>query len=197
VHLLFESLLTYRKQDGTNTKQLSSMSNFKYTLIDHLEDLGWDESQIVHITILQRIMGTISVIGSSYVIQEVLRNEQKRKHTFHRLMVGLSLSDILSSFFVHILSTSLMPKGYQVFAIGSLATCDAQGFMNTMFGFTTTLYNCSLTTYYLVQLKYNWTNRRIKALEKWLHIVPWSVGLVMAIFPLIFKMYSPFRFICS
>jgi hypothetical protein len=173
------------------------MSNFKYTLIDYYEDLGWDKSQIVHIAILQRIMGTISLIGSSYVIQDVLRNEQKRKHTFHRLMVGLSFSDILSSFFVHILSTSPMPKGYHVFAVGNVATCDAQGFIVYLCTFVTTLYNCSLATYYLVQLKYNWINRRIKALEKWLHIVPWSVGLVMAIIALIFKMYIPFRFTCS
>jgi hypothetical protein len=173
------------------------MSNYLKTLIDHLEDLGWDESQIVDITILQRIMGTISLIGSSYVIQEVLRNEQKRKHTFHRLMVGLSLSDVLSSLFVHILSTSPMPKGYQVFAVGNVATCDAQGFIVYLCTFVTTLCNCSLATYFLVQLKYNWTNRRIKALEKWLHVVPWSVGLVNAIIPLIFKMYSPAAFVCS
>jgi hypothetical protein len=174
------------------------MLNYRITWIDILEEEGgWDESQIVHITILQRIMGTISLIGSSYVIQRVLRNEQKRKHTFHRLMVGLSFSDILSSFFVHILSTSPMPKGYHVFAVGSLATCDAQGFIMTLSFNATTLYNCSLATYYLVQLKYNWINRRIKALEKWLHIVPWSVGLVVAIFHLVSKSYSPTSFMCS
>jgi hypothetical protein len=173
------------------------MSNYNVTLIDRFEEGGWDKIQLVHITILQRTMGTISLIGSSYVIQEVLRNEQKRKHTFHRLMVGLSFSDILSSFFVHILSTSPLPKGYQVFAVGSIATCDAQGFILYSCIFVTTLYNCSLATFYLVQLKYNWTNRRIKALEKWLHVVPWSVGLVMAIFALIFKMYSPFGLNCA
>jgi hypothetical protein len=170
---------------------------YNVTAIDTYEITeGINESQLVDISIVQRTMGTISMIGSIYVIQEVLKNEQKRNHTFHRLMVGLSLSDVLSSFFVHILSTSPMPKGYHVLAVGSVATCDVQGFINMMCAFVTPLYNCSLTTYYLVQLKYNWINRRIKALEKWLHVVPWSVGLVNAIIPLVFKAYGPGDFSC-
>jgi hypothetical protein len=171
--------------------------NYNITLIDIFEDAGWDESQIAKATIVQRFMGTISLIGSSYVIQDVLRNERKRNHTFHRLMVGLSAADILSSFFVHILSTAAIPKGYQVFAVGNLATCDAQGFINRMCCFVTILYNCSLATYYLVQLKYNWINRRIKALEKWLHIVPWSVGLVMAVVGLALKSYGSYGLSCA
>jgi hypothetical protein len=172
------------------------MSNYNYTIIDGLKEKGWDESQIVDVTILQRSMGTISLIGSMYVIQDVLRNEQKRNHTFHRLMVGLSTSDILSSFFVHILSTAPIPKGYHMFSVGNVATCDAQGFINTLCFYVTTLCNCSLTTYYLVQLKYNWINKRIKALEKWLHIVPWSTGLSIAIAGLVFKVYGPLGFSC-
>jgi hypothetical protein len=173
------------------------MTNFKYTLIDVYGNAGWDESQMVDVTIVQRVMGTLSLIGSMYVIQEVLRNEQKRNHTFHRLMVGLSVADALTSFFAHILSTALIPKGYQVLAIGSVATCDVQGFISWMCACVAALYNCSLATYYLVQLKYNWINRRIKALEKWLHIVPWSVGLVYAIAALAFKSYGPYGFSCT
>jgi len=89
-----------------------------------------------------------------------------------------------------------MPNGSQVLAIGSLTTCDIAGFFTFMCSFVTALYNCSLATYYLVQLKYNWNNRRIKALEKWLHIVPWSVGLLFAIPGMAFKAYGPFGFIC-
>jgi hypothetical protein len=173
------------------------MMNYNVTWIDIFENtFGWDESQIVNVTIVQRVVGTMSIIGSTYVIQDVLRNERKREHTFYRLMVGLSTSDVLSSFFTHVLSTAPMPRGYHVFAIGNVVTCDAQGFINRMCTIVSTLYNCSLATYYLVQLKYNWVNRRIKALEKWLHIVPWSVGLAFAFPGLIFEMYGPYGFSC-
>jgi hypothetical protein len=164
--------------------------NYDLTYLDALKDLRWDEREPIDLTIVQRIMGTISIIGSTYIIQDILGNEQKRKHTFHRLMVGLSIANIISSF-------SIMPKGYFVLAIGNVAACDTQGFISWMCAFLNPLYNCSLATYYLVQLKYNWVNRRIKALEKWFHTVPWIVGLVFAIAGLAFKSYGPHGFSCS
>jgi hypothetical protein len=173
------------------------MTDFTFTSIDLYKSWGWNETQIIAISIVQRIMGTISVIGSGYVIQDVLRNPEKRRtSTFHRLMVGLSTADIISSFFSHVLSTSPMPKGYHVLAIGSVATCDIQGFVGMLGCLVTALYNCSLTTYYLVQVRYNWVDRRIKALEKWLHLVPWSVGLVVAIIPLLLQGYGPYGTSC-
>jgi hypothetical protein len=174
----------------------TSNFNYKYTWIDIYETFGWDERRLIEISVVQRIMGSISILGSAYVIQKVFRSPQKRNHTFHRLMVGLSTADTLYSLFAHVLSTSPMPNGSQVLAIGSLATCDIAGFFTFMCSFVTALYNCSLATYYLVQLKYNWNNRRIKSLEKWLHIVPWSVGLLFAIPGMAFKAYGPFGFIC-
>jgi hypothetical protein len=169
--------------------------DYNHTLINTRFD-DWDESQIVNVVIIQRVMGTISLIGSSYVIEEVLRDERKRNHSFHRLMVGLSISDVLSSFFANILSTAPIPKGYQVLAVGNVATCDIQGFIISACVLVTILYNCSLTMYNLVQLKYNWINRRIKALEKWLHILPWSVGLSIAVVAVVFKTYGPSGLIC-
>jgi hypothetical protein len=110
-------------------------------------------------------------------------------------MVGLSIADLIFSF-SHVMSTLPIPKGYHILAVGSVATCDAQGFVTLLTALTTMLYNCSLTTYYLVQLKHNWPNRRIKALEKWLHVLPWSVGLLAAIISLTFKGFGPSGFNC-
>ncbi len=158
---------------------------------------GWSDSQITAISYSKRSMGALSVLGSGIIIVDVLRDPRKRNHTLHRLMVGLSVLDILSSFFSHVLSTTPMPAGYHMLAIGSVATCDAQGFITTLTGFGIPLYNCSLATYYLVQLEYNWVDRRIKALEKWLHIVPWVVGIVGAAIGLAFNTYGPIGFTCG
>lgn len=166
------------------------------TWLDFFKNLGLDESQLITISIVQRTMGLLSMTGSIYVIQDVLRNEQKRKHTFHRLMVGLSVADALFSFFSCVLSTTPMPKEYNVLAMGSVITCDIAGFIDTICFFATLLYTCSLTTYYLVQLKYNWPTRRIKELEKWLHIIPWSIGLMFAVAGLVFKLFGPLMFSC-
>ena len=148
--------------------------------------------------ILPKITGALSTVGSGYIIQDVLKDPRKRRRTYHRLMLGLSISDFISSFFVNFLSTWPMPKGYLKYAIGNVATCDMVGFLQVLTGFfTTPLYNCSLATYFLVQLKYNWRDGRITKMEKWLHIIPWSVGLIPAIVGLAMKAFGPITFICG
>ena len=67
-----------------------------------------------------------------------------------------------------------MPRGSQLFAVGSKGTCTLAGLFVYMTVFSTPLYNCSLATYYFLQLRLNWVNRRIKAVERWLHILPWT-----------------------
>ena len=148
--------------------------------------------------ILPKIIGGLSAVGSGYIIQNVMRDPRKRKgSTFHRLMLGLSTSDFLSSFFVYFLSSWPMPRGYMRYAVGTVGTCDAAGFFLPLTVFTSPLYNCSLATFFLVQLKYNWSDQRIIEVEKWLHIVPWSVGLVAGILGLIMKSYGPINAHCG
>jgi len=65
-----------------------------------------------------------------------------------------------------------MPKDYLIFAVGTVGTCDVSGFIATIGVYGTPLYNCTLTTYFLIQIKYNWNISRIKHVEKWFHIVP-------------------------
>ena len=125
-----------------------------------------------------KIGGTISCIGSGYIIQDVLRNPDKRnKSIYHRIMVGLSTMDILVSFFLFILGSWPMPKGSYLWAVGNLATCDAAAFIGVI-GYTgSPLYTCSLATFYSLQLKYNWPDHKMKAAEKWFHIIPWSIAI--------------------
>ena len=150
------------------------------------------------LAILLKTSGFLSAAGSIYVTQDVLRDPRKRcRSPFHRLMLGLSTSDLLSSFFVYFLSTWPMPRGYHIYAVGSVATCDIIGYIQVLTSLTTPLYNCSLATYFLVQLKYNWSDRSIQSFEKWLHIVPWSVGLSASIPGLVWKSYGPIGFVCG
>lgn len=156
-------------------------------------DLGLSLSD----TIISRVLASLSLAGSIYIIQDVLRDPKKAKEsTYHRLMLGLSTLDIIASFFCHFLNVWAMPKDADNMALGSVATCDAAGFLNTIAMFGAPLYNCSLTTNYLLRMKYNWTKNRVKDAEKWLHIVPWSVGIVVAVAGLAAKTYGPFTSAC-
>ena len=164
---------------------------------EYLECLGFSISDIKLNIIISKISYPISILGSIYVIQDVLRDPQKRaESTFHRLMVGLSVSDIINSLF-GFLGTWIMPKGESVFATGSKASCAFGGFFVFLTACSTPLYNCSLVTYYLLQIRFQWVGKRIRDFEKWLHIVPWTTGLVAAIVGVVMRKLGPASYICG
>ena len=168
---------------------------FNITQEDVLKGWGFNPTAIA---LIPKMTGTLSLLGSCYVVQDVLRSPIKRtRSTFHRVMLGLSVLNIISSLFVGVISTWAMPKGYFVFAVGSVASCDAVGFFHLLTIFATPIYICSLATYYLVQLKYNWRTEQIKKIEKWFHIAPWSVGIIAAVAGMVTKSYGPRLFSCG
>ena len=143
---------------------------------------GMTITQVAISIVAGKISAVISMFGSIYIIQDVLQNPEKRNESpYHRVMLGLSCSDIMISFFGFFLSTWPMPKGTHLFAVGSEGSCITVGFFLYIACFTAPLYTCSLVTFYLMKLKFNWNKRKIKAVEKWMHILPWTVGLISAI----------------
>ncbi len=138
--------------------------------------------------ILLKLGGSISCIGSGYIIQDVLSDPHKRsKSIYHRIMVGLSTMDVLYSFFTCFLGSWPIPRGSYLWAAGNLAFCDAVAFIGVIGYIGSPLYNCSLDSYYSLQLKYNWPDSRIKKIEKWFHIFPWSVSILFCIIMLCTK----------
>ena len=145
-----------------------------------------------------KIGGSLSCAGSAYILQDVLRNPNKRtKSIYHRIMLGLSTMDILSSFFFFIIGSWAMPEGSWIWAVGNIFTCDIVAFLGFIGHLGSPLYNCSLATFYLLQLKYGWSERKMKAIEKWLHIVPCSGALAGSMFILVTKMFGPLLGICT
>ena len=163
---------------------------------EYLSCLGFSNSDIKLNVVISKISGMFSILGSTYVIQDVLRDPLKRTDsTFCRLMVGLSVSDIISSF-IFFLGTWILPKGENVFAIGSNTSCIIGGFFLSVAILSTPLYNCSLVTFYLLQIRFQWVSRRIRDFEKWLHIVPWMMGLIAATFWTILQKIGPSLYAC-
>ena len=156
----------------------------------------WDHRYYTQI--VGKVGGALSCVGSAYILQDVLRDPNKRtKSIYHRIMLGLSVMDILSSFFAWFIGSWAMPKGSWMWTAGNIVTCDIAGFFSGIGYIGSPLYNCSLATFYLLQLRYGWPERRMKAIEKWMHIVPWSVSLVFVITTLATNMFGPFLGVCT
>ena len=147
--------------------------------------------------IIPKLSGTLSFLGSSFIIQDVLRNpNQRARGPYHRIMVGLSTLDLFVTISQSILTSWPMPSGYYIMAVGNVYTCDAAGFVASIGHYGIPLYNCALATYFLLELKYSWGESRIKAAEKWFHIVPWMTGVVMAIVGLVTQSFGPVAQVC-
>jgi len=130
-------------------------------------------------------LGTVSTIASMCLVVHILRSHHGLSTTYHRLVLGLSIGDIMSSF-ANVLGSTMVPKEmnyYVLGAQGNMTTCTAQGFLIAVGFITTNLYNCSICLYYLSIIRYNKKDEYIRnKLEPWFHgisiIFPLAGGFV-------------------
>ena len=145
--------------------------------------MSWTtEIQQKHLSIWPHFTGFLSMIGSGLIIFEVLRDPKKRRKVYHRLLLAMSICDFNTSFW-YFLGTWPIPRGTSnVFAAsGTQASCTAQGFF-IQFGIATPIYNAALSFYYLLIIRYQWKEKRMKTTEKYLHALPllWATSTSFA-----------------
>ena len=122
-----------------------------------------------------------------------MTSKDRLSTTYHRLMLGMSVGDILFSLSqVTFGAISPSDMSYMVWnARGNLATCTANGFFVVMGMMLTLFYSCSLNIYYLILIKYNKSESYIrKKVEPFLHGVPISVALAWSIGGVVNKNYN-------
>lgn len=149
---------------------------------------------------LARLIASIpSIIGALYIIQHVLRSEKRRKRAFTRILLVMSMMDLVFAL-TSVFSSSITPKEvkypypYQNLAIGNWATCQAFGFLGHGAILSSVLYNASLSLYYVLTIRDGWTDWRIhqnKMMEPLLHAIPLLIGWGIAIAALSMDLYNP------
>lgn len=148
------------------------------------------------LAIVPKFSCVLSVIGSGWIIAEVLRDERKLKMNYHRLMFVMSVGDVFRSA-VQFLTTWPMPAYTPgVYgAAGTTATCTAQGTI-FQFGLFFILYNAYLAFYYVCVLRWSWPNRKITVLEKWAFVTTITLGLSTSMAGLGLDLYNPATLWC-
>ena len=109
------------------------------------------------VVITRNFSGAISMIASATLMWTILRSHVGLSTTFNRLLFGLCVADVISSF-ANMLSSITMPKDLDYMfpsVYGNTATCSTQGFLHVVGTFSVLLYNCSICIYYLAIVKYN------------------------------------------
>lgn len=139
----------------------------------------------------------LSIIGSGYILQYIIRRPEKRRTVFSRLILGLSTSDlVLSTCFF--LSTWPAPVGTPgaYGAAGTTQTCTAQGFFSQGAALCTPIYNGALALYYLLVIRFQWREDQLRKIEPLLHGVPIAFGLGTAVTGLVLDLYNYANWIC-
>ncbi len=142
------------------------------------------------------VTSSLSAISSALIIFMILRSSSPLSSTYHRIMFGMSISDVFASTAMA-LSTSLLPKDavYEQFEpkmLGNRTTCNLQGFLFTAGTNATFGYNAALCIYYLCAIKFKLKKVTMrKKCEPFLHMMSLCCGLIPSILFYFGDLFNP------
>ena len=172
-------------------------------ITDLLPTIFWDEGSTVTTSsygvLMPRFTGFTSVICSLLIIYLILRSPTRLSSSYHRIMFGMSIFDVLTSTAMG-LTTLPMPRddpvvnsyGFQGTRLGNFATCTAQGFICVFGIYAANGYNFILLAYYFFAIGLLLEKRLIQRfIEPLLHLLALSISLAAAMVLLVAENYNP------
>lgn len=143
------------------------------------------------IAIAPKFTALASVFGSAFIIYDIAHNKTRMTCSVHRLLLGMSVCDLLSSSWFFLTSWPIPEGTPGVYgAIGNQATCTAQGFFSQA-SLATAIYNASLSVFYVLQIRMGWRKDRIaRSAEPLLHGVSIGIGLGTSFAGIGLKLYN-------
>ena len=147
--------------------------------------------------LIARCAGTLGLLGSIYIIQDILKDTRRRKPTKNRIILFMSICDFLFSISSPILGPLLGPKEIGApGSIGNVTTCTIQGFMVLSSATTSAYYNVTLALCYLLIVRYEYSDDRLRKLEPYFIYIPIGMGLLIAIPGLPLHIYNFNESVC-
>jgi len=145
------------------------------------------------LALLPKVTGAISMTFSSMILftiaKKVVRHKRKIS-VYDRLVMGMSVADWLASVGMF-LSTWPIPRETGVlWAVGNQASCNFQGVFTQGPTSAATIYNSSLTFYFLLVVLFQWKQTQFRRYEFCFHVVPIMWGLSTAISGIPLKLYN-------
>jgi len=141
----------------------------------------WTDQQLRILDILPRVSAALSILGSLFIIYQVLKNPKKREMVYHRQMLILSCTDFLYSAVWFVGSWPAPGSGW----------CTANAFVGLMTAVPQAMFNAALCLYYLFTIRYKWSEVQMRRLQPLLISFPFVWGLVSAVLPLAAGMINP------
>lgn len=132
----------------------------------------------------------LSIVGSLFIIVNILIKKKHKDGTYHRLLLGLCAMDVIgSSGWMMTPFSAPSESSHRELALGTTNTCAAQGFIvQIQSGFV--LYNGCLALHYLLTTRYGMLTKRVTRRECIMHSVCWVWAVGSAFVPLPFGLYN-------
>jgi len=158
-------------------------------------------SPVIYLHVVPRITGVTSMISSFVIIYLIFRSARRLSTVYHRIMFGMSVSNIMGSFALA-LAFLPMPKempfeeelgiSFPGARYGNTFTCNLQGFF-VFFGATCSHgYSQMLCVYYACAIFFRMKEESIhKYVQPFLLLCPIIVGILVAVPPLLLDLYNP------
>ena len=198
---LYPNILTY-------FPQIIDIDSFEIMTIERFLATSLSKNQKIVLVLCKSLSATLSLIASSIIIYKIylryksqskssvvvsssLRSSKNDITTYHRMLLGISLFDV-----VHSLSSafsSLLVPSYtkSTFAHGNTATCSMQGALQQLTP-SIVLYMAMLNTYFMLKIRYNVPDSVInRRFEIWFHAIPTAHFLSTAITGLSMGVFGP------
>ncbi len=199
INFIFSSY--YRPMNNTAVSDGDSGPSPEEALGSAFQSLQSYRSDMKTFGICMRVSGSLSFIGSTLIVIHIIRSHKRLSTIFHRLMLGLSIGDILSSFFSFVLGSSMVPREMSYWVVGArgnVTSCTIQGFVSEIGIYLSTYYNCSVCFYYFAIIKYSMKEDYIRIkLEPWFHVVPIAISLLRSLSLLATEGYNTFGPFCT
>lgn len=158
--------------------------------------MKFNKVQIKSLIIAPSIAGFLSSCASITLIVSILQSNQKLSTVYRRLIFVLSVFDIIQSI-PQFLSSLPIPAGTIWGAIGNDTTCALQGFFIVIGTCGAVLYSLSLTIYFLLVVKFDMSEAKIKKFaEPFLHVVPIVYSFTVSAYVYATNNYNPSGSIC-
>jgi hypothetical protein len=164
----------------------------------------YPESEHIARAIVPKVAAVLSLFGSSMILTELYldwrghrQGNKARDGATSRILMSMSISDIIFSF-GYFLTTWPAPSDltYIRFNVGNQATCTLQGFIIQLGYVASPLFNVTLALFFLLRIRYRWTDSRLKRMEPWIQGCIWAFALACAIYPIPLGMYNNAWEIC-
>lgn len=146
--------------------------------------------QQIALALVPKVTAASSVIALAYAIFQITSSPTRFKIVCNRLYLGAFIHELVRCL-TYLAGTWMIPSGTEgVFmATGTDATCAVQSFIAQL-GFAAPLYVSAIGFYLSTAITNDFKINSIRWAEKWCHIIPNSVPLLLSILLTAFHQYG-------